>query len=348
MDLARRLWRSKPHKARTEQPLPQSLEGLSARNYDLVAGSRSSNLASRLPSQRSGWKVLVALVLVTGLAVSAVSASAWYAYVSSLRRQAVTSSLGNVRSILGTSLERDNDLLATVNTLVATHPELTNASLVTFLARLDLSQAYPGSIAFTYVESVSSAGLARFEALTRRDPPLGVAAASSVPVTRSLNGRPGYCLTRLAAVELLPSQEILKYLLLHWVSPYLSAHFNFCYSSFEELLDTAAATGRPSVESVISLLQPPPGLPAIPGALHAFVAQLPIFAEVSPVYTGAGPPPARAGPRHWLAGLWASSTPARSSTLRWPTRRTSPWCSLMARWEPSRRSWPVPAGPRRG
>jgi diguanylate cyclase (GGDEF)-like protein len=195
-----------------------------------------------------------------------------------------------VRSILGTSLERDNDLLATVNAFVATHPELTNGSLATFLARLDLSQRYQGSIAFTYVESVSSAGLARFEAVTRRDPPLGVSTASSAPVTRSLNGQQGYCLTRLAAVELLPGQGVLKDQLLQWVAPYLSARFNFCYSSFEEPLDTAARTGRPSVASVVSLLTPPPGLPAVPGALHAFVAQLPIFIEVVPVYAGAQAP----------------------------------------------------------
>jgi hypothetical protein len=107
-----------------------------------------------------------------GVAISAASASAWYAYVSSQRRRAAASSLGSVKSILASSLERDSDLLATVNALVATHPQLTNGSLAAILSRLDPSQHYPGSIAFAYVESVSRAGLPEFEAVTQRDPPL--------------------------------------------------------------------------------------------------------------------------------------------------------------------------------
>ena len=97
-------------------------------------------------------------VLVCGLAVSATLSSLWYGYVSSQRRQAVVSSLGNVRSILGTSLERDNDLLTTVNALVATHPQLTNRSLTAVLSRLGLSQYYPGSVAFAYLERVECGG----------------------------------------------------------------------------------------------------------------------------------------------------------------------------------------------
>ncbi|HYA44057.1 MAG TPA: EAL domain-containing protein, partial [Acidimicrobiales bacterium] len=82
----------------------------------------------------------------------------------------------------------------------------------------------------------------------------------------------------------------------------LSARFNFCYSSFEEPLDAAAKTGRASVASVISLLEPPPGLPAIPGALHDLVTQLPIFIEVSPVYAGAQIPTTTLGRAKALAG----------------------------------------------
>ena len=113
---------------------------------------RLSQLSGYLPFKSSGWKVFLVAVLVCGLAVSATLSSLWYGYVSSQRRQAVVSSLGNVRSILGTSLERDNDLLTTVNALVATHPQLTNRSLTAVLSRLGLSQYYPGSVAFAYLE----------------------------------------------------------------------------------------------------------------------------------------------------------------------------------------------------
>jgi diguanylate cyclase (GGDEF)-like protein len=239
---------------------------------------------------------------VTGIGVSTLSASAWYAYVSSLRNQAVASSLGSLRSIMGTSLERDNDLLATVNAVVATHPQITNGFLTTILSRLDLSQQYPGSLAFAYVEKVGSAGLPKFEALTQRDPPLGVAPSSSAPVARSLNGQPGYCLTRLVALELVAGHEGVERMLLTWTGPYLSGRFNFCSSSFEQVLDASATTGKSTVSSIISLLKPAPGMPAFPAALHDIVAQLPIFIEISPVYSGAQAPTTASGRAKALIG----------------------------------------------
>ena len=125
---------------------------------------------------------------------------------------------------------------------------------------------------------------------SRRSPnetlPWAATAADSTPVKASLNGHPGYCLTRLAFVGLLPSQWILKQLLLSWAGPYVSARFNFCASSFEGLLDASAETGRSSVASVISLINPPPGMPPIPAILRSYLIQLPIFIEITPVYSG--------------------------------------------------------------
>jgi diguanylate cyclase (GGDEF)-like protein len=203
---------------------------------------------------------------------------------------------------MGTALERDNDLLATVNAVVATHPQITNGFLTSILSRLDLSQQYPGSLAFTYVEKVSSAGLAKFEAVTQRDPPLGVAPASLGPVARSFDGQPGYCLTRLVALELLTGQQSIEQMLLAWTAPYLSGRFNFCSSSFAELLNASAVTGKSTVSSIVSLLKPAPGLPAIPDTLHDIVAQLPIFIEISPVYSGARAPATAGGRAKALIG----------------------------------------------
>jgi diguanylate cyclase (GGDEF)-like protein len=203
---------------------------------------------------------------------------------------------------MGTSLERDNDLLATVNAVVATHPQITNRLLQTILSRLDLSQQYPGNLAFTYVERVSNAGLAKFEAATQQDPPLGVAQSSSAQVARSFNGQPGYCLTRLVALELVAGQEGVERMLLAWTAPYLSGRFNFCSSSFEEPLSASAATGKSTVSSIISLLKPAPGMPAFPVTLHDIVAQLPIFIEISPVYSGAQAPTTAGGRAKALIG----------------------------------------------
>ena len=53
------------------------------------ADRKSPRLVNHLRFERSGWKVLVVLVLVSGLTVSFVSAWAWYAYTSSLSHQTV-------------------------------------------------------------------------------------------------------------------------------------------------------------------------------------------------------------------------------------------------------------------
>ena len=187
MDVLKRSWHPVPRSRwRPRACVPSYGGALDCGGAGLAEGRSSS----RRPPRHRGLRVLVALVLVTGLSASVLSASAWYAYVSSQRRQAVASSLGSVRSILGTSLERDNDLLATVNAVVATHPQTHQRfPSSALLSRLDLSQHYPGSFAFTYVENVSSGGLAKFEAITERDPPLGWRQHGSAPVARSLNGR---------------------------------------------------------------------------------------------------------------------------------------------------------------
>ena len=188
-----------------------SREGDTSREDQHILGDNtSSSLVKHVSFDRSVWRLFVIFVAVAGLVLSVVSASSWYAYLRSQGRQAAASSLGGVRSILGTTLERDNDLVETVRVLVATHPQLTNGSLAAFLSSINPPRSYPGSIAFTYVENVSRAGLPRFEEVTERDPPLGATAADSTPVKASLNGHPGYCLTRLAFVGLLPSGPSLK------------------------------------------------------------------------------------------------------------------------------------------
>ena len=209
MDRLEPLRRPELHPYLTEQPV-SSNETNAIQQQEDHRLHVSRGLIGHFLVDRTEWRLFVVLVSVSGVVLSAVSASAWYSYGSSQRRQAVTSSLQSVRSVLGTTLERDNDLVETVKVLIATHPQLTNRSLAAFLSGINPSRSYPGSIAFTYVENVSRTGLAKFEKVSDRDPPLGAAASHETPVKTSYNGRPGYCLTRLAFVDLLPSQAILE------------------------------------------------------------------------------------------------------------------------------------------
>ena len=202
----------------------------------------------------------------------------------------MASSLADVKSVLGTTLERDSDLLATVNAEVATHPRLDNAALAALLSKLDLAQRYPGSFAFTYMENVSRRKAAEVRSdHAAQDPPLGLKVRGRALVKASRNGRSGYCLTRLVAVEML-GEGILKNVLLAWITPYVSSNFNFCASSFATLFDTSARTGVSVASSVVSLIQPAPGLPDIPPTLVSLLRRLPIFVELSPVYTGTSVP----------------------------------------------------------
>ena len=274
------LWRTSPSGS-------TGVPGAASHNGDLSA-HRPWRLSRRLLFKQGGWKLFLVVVLLSGIGVSSVCASAWYGYVNSQRRQAVAASLASVKSILGSSLERDNDLLATVDALVATHPHLTNASLATVLARLDLSQQYPGSMAFAYIESVTRSALPGFEALARRDPPLGL--SSSGTVAASYHGSPDYCLTRLATLENLPDAAIFKVLILSWAGPFFSAHYNYCASAFAQSLADSARTGLSSASSVVALLRENRAVVAPPGELHAVVEQLPIFIEISPVYSGTAVP----------------------------------------------------------
>ena len=297
---------------RTEARLPSWRHGPVHRADDGRTDRKSSRFVNNLRFERTGWKVLVVLVLVSGLTVSFVSAWAWYAYTSTLSHQAVASSLADVKSILGTTLERDSDLLATVNAEVATHPRLNNAALAALLSKLDLAQRYPGSFAFTYIENVSRASLPRFEAITRQDPSFGLKVRGRAPVKASLNGRSGYCLTRLVAVEML-GEGILKNVLLAWITPYVSSSFNFCASSFARsstprpkqayrwpLPSSASYSRRPACRTCLRLSSPcSVGSPSSWSSARS--TQVPLSRE-----------PSTLGPMPSQVGRWPSSMPTRS------------------------------------
>jgi diguanylate cyclase (GGDEF)-like protein len=242
--------------------------------------------------------------LVIGLLASGLAASAWYGYVRSLRAQAVASSLENVRSILGTSLERDNDLLATVNAEVAAVPDLTNKTLAAMLARLDISQRYPGTVGFTYVERVSAARLPEFERQADHDLPLG-ATLPTGRVAPSYRGSPVYCLTRYVANEILPSDGFLQQVVTSWLAPYFSSRFNDCALRFQVVLDASGRTGRYAVMTMVSVLNEVPGdVPEMPRQLVRFMDSLPFVEVVSPVYDRSTTPATVAGREKALVG-WA-------------------------------------------
>lgn len=76
MDLVRRLRRPGTPLLLTWAASSLGPRRLVPRDDYSLAGPRSSHLAGHLPSRRSVWKVFVVLVLVAGIAASALSAPA--------------------------------------------------------------------------------------------------------------------------------------------------------------------------------------------------------------------------------------------------------------------------------
>ena len=105
--------------------------------------------------------------------------------------------------------------------------------------------------------------------------------------------------------------------MLTWASPYLSAHFNFCSSSFESLArNLRQRPGGPRWRRSSTSSKHPPGLPAIPGTLHSPSSPSSPSSSTSARCTGKPVVPTTAAGRAkaWPVGRWASSMPPRSST----------------------------------
>jgi len=320
--------------------------GTSLRGDSGRRDSGPSRLIFHLQFEHSGWKAIVVLVLVAGLTISFASTWAWYAYTSSLSHQAVASSLAEVKSILGTTLERDSDLLATVNAVVATHPQITNAELAAILSKLDLSsatrEASPSPMSRTSV--VQTAGV-RSDSCARsslggdsRRPGSGEGLAQR-PIRllpdapgRGRDSRGGDPQERPVGLDL----------------AYISAHFNFCASSFVSLFDTSAKTGASVASSLVSLIRPAPGLPDIPETLHSLLLRLPIFLELSPVYSGTRVPTTTRTRARALAG-WTMAVFDADQILS-PALvgdKTASLYLLTCRPEANRQYWPALGDPNR-
>jgi len=127
----------------------------------------------------------------------------------------VASSLCRVKSILGPTLERDSDLLATVTRWLQP-PQITNAELQPYVKN-STSPSATRELRFTYVENVGRPKLQEFEADSCARSSLGVTVADRQ--CEGLAQRPiRLRLTRLVAVEIL-GEGILKNVLLAWISP---------------------------------------------------------------------------------------------------------------------------------
>ena len=143
------------------------------------------------------WQVGVWIVLAFGVSTSLFLSWSWHAKLRADDRAAFRTQAWSLARVVGSGLSRDTDFAATVRSLVATTPQLTNPEFAHYIASAGAAQRYPGGLGYAYFEKVPAAGLAAFQARLAADPPAEESLAGyrvSPPGARA-----SYCLTRFSA-----------------------------------------------------------------------------------------------------------------------------------------------------
>ena len=94
------------------------------------------------------WNVVAAVVLVVGLAMTAVGAVAWHGYVQGQADHTFDSNASSISAAVSTSLRRDIDFVATQRAGIIALPDLTNRELDLFYRSLDIGARFPGGATF--------------------------------------------------------------------------------------------------------------------------------------------------------------------------------------------------------
>jgi diguanylate cyclase (GGDEF)-like protein len=155
------------------------------------------------------------------VAASTLGATRWYSSVQAQRDEAFDRTANDVANALETTLRRDADLTAVVQTLLGTHPNMTNAEFWGWFTRLRTVERYPGTAGFGFVELVDATELAAFGQAAMADPMITLdddmavsvtfAPGTSAPRPQQATGgayivlppgdRPQYCLIRVGVIR---------------------------------------------------------------------------------------------------------------------------------------------------
>ncbi len=161
-----------------------------------IPESRHERHASRRGAGRRGGLIAGAILVVVGLAASAVAAGAWRSSVRSEQRSAFHSAAAGVSDTAQTLLRRDSDFVATLVAVLTVAPGLGQHGLNDRYAELEGSQRQVGGLGMTVVSVVPPARLTTF--LTRRDaePAFRAVVGPIVPVAAP--GQSRFCLISAA------------------------------------------------------------------------------------------------------------------------------------------------------
>ncbi len=162
------------------------------------SGARGSPATGRRhPGGLTSWVAVAAWsTLLVGLVASVLVAVRWADALNSSARSDFIQSANEVRSAVSSDLSRDQQLIASLQGLMAAEPDLTNAGFLRWYEASDTDGQFPGGIGFAYIERVPAAALPAFEATMVDDPVSGLAAPDPYTVFPDQPASE-YCLQRV-------------------------------------------------------------------------------------------------------------------------------------------------------
>ena len=144
--------------------------------------------------RRSRRAVLAAVaVLITGLALSAVSAVLWARTGQANDRKDFHAVAQDVTSTAGILLQRDANFVATLRTVLTMNPGLTPTQFAQWYGRLQSNQRQVGGIGSAVINVVNANDLLRFQSRRDGDPAFVRTLGSNI-ATIAPTGQPQYCL----------------------------------------------------------------------------------------------------------------------------------------------------------
>ncbi len=135
------------------------------------------------------------MILVAGVSGSVASGAVW-THVQQVRNaRSFANTVSTVDAAVGSAIRRDLDFEATLQSMVAGFPQLSNRQLDPLFENLGVVRRYPGTVGFGFIEPVSASELPAFIATMEADP---IANTGAGPFAVSPPGvRSQYCLARL-------------------------------------------------------------------------------------------------------------------------------------------------------
>ena len=257
-------------------------------------------------------------LLAVGLGVSLVGGVAWRSYLRQQNDRNFAATASTAASALGIALQRDADLTSMARALVATTPAVSGAQFRRWFHVLGIHNSYPGSFGVFYIERVTAAGLARFDAATAHDPTLGLGSAPGGPLLPP-GASPPYCLMRAGAVQrersaLLPSSPTGLFM-------FANPEIDYCALPLGRYLAESAATGRRTVFRLASLFGATgrrAGAPALAAPMLRRVRAADLIGALTPVEADGAAAGHLGAPQGWILAIY------EASSILGPVVRTHP------------------------